>query len=37
VVQGENQSKNVIVFGLSEMKDENAEERVQEVLQEKGL
>ena len=37
VVQEEDRSKNVIVFGLSEMKDENVEERVQEVFQEIGL
>ena len=37
VVQEEDRSKNVIVFGLSEMKNENVEERVQEVFQEIGL
>ena len=37
MVQEEDRSKNVIVFGLSEMKDENVEERVQEVFQEIGL
>ena len=37
MVQEEDRSKNFIVFGLSEMKDENVEERVQEVFQEIGL
>ena len=31
VVQGEERRRNVIIFGLIEQKDNNVEERVQEV------
>ena len=37
VVQEEDRSRNVVVFGLSEKKDENVEERVQELFQELGM
>ena len=37
VVQEEDRSRNVVIFGLPEKKDENVEERVQEVFQEIGL
>ena len=37
VVQEEDRSRNVVIFGLPEQKDENVEERVQEVFQEIGL
>ena len=37
VVQEEDRSRNVMVFGLPERKDEKLEERVQEVFQEIGL
>jgi hypothetical protein len=37
VVQEEDRSKNVIIFGLLERKDEKVDERVQEVFQELGL
>ena len=37
VVQEEDRSRNVIIFGLPERKDEKVDERVQEVFQELGL
>ena len=37
VVQEEDRSRNVVIFGLPEKKNENVEERVQEVFQEIGL
>ena len=37
VVQEEDRSRNVMVFGLPERKDEKLEERLQEVFQEIGL
>ena len=37
VVQEEDRSRNVVIFGLPEQKDENVEKRVQEVFQEIGL
>ena len=37
VVQEEDRSRNVVIFGLPEQRDENVEERVQEVFQEIGL
>ena len=37
VVQEEDRSKNVIIFGLLESKRENIEERVEEVFQDIGL
>ena len=37
VVQEEDRSKNVIIFGLQERKGENIEERVEEILQDIGL
>ena len=37
VVQEEDRSKNVIIFGLQERKGENIEERVEEIFQDIGL
>ena len=37
VVQEEDRSRNVVIFGLPEQKNENVEARVQEVFQEIGL
>ena len=37
VVQEEDRSRNVVIFGLPEMKEENVEERVQEIFEEIGL
>ena len=37
VVQEENRSKNVIIFGLQERNGENIEERVEEIFQDIGL
>ena len=37
VIQGEDRSKNVIIFGLQERKGENIEERVEEMFQDIGL